>query len=305
MLPYLHMPVGREFKRIFHGRGKCYPGLAHLSIDWIAPVVHITLYQAVERCWLDELVAELKQRFLSAGAPKLEGVVVQYRDQFAGPREWMFGEPVEQLLTEEDGLRYQMRLGKAQNYGLFPDMASGRAWVANHAKDKRVLNLFAYTCGFSVAAIAGGAEHVVNVDMAKGPLATGRDNHRLNQHDLRSVRFEALNIFKSWGRIKRHGPYDLLISDPPSFQKGSIDIVKDYARIIKRIPELLKPGGKALLCLNSPALDSNFLLTEVSNHCPALHFEQRLLPGEDFPESEPEQGLKVLIFSYLPEAADE
>lgn len=55
----------------------------------------------------------------------------------------------------------------------------------------RVLNLFAYTCGFSVAAIAGGAARVVNLDMSRPALSRGRDNHRLNGHDLAQVSFWA------------------------------------------------------------------------------------------------------------------
>ncbi|MCT7000003.1 class I SAM-dependent methyltransferase, partial [Salmonella enterica] len=82
------------------------------------------------------------------------------------------------------------------------------------AKGLRVLNLFAYTCGFSVAAIEGGAEHVVNLDMARGVLSRGRDNHRLNGHDLSRVTFLGHDLFKSWAKVIHSGPYDLVIIDP-------------------------------------------------------------------------------------------
>ena len=302
MLPYLHIPTNNDLKRMFHGRGKCWPGYEHITIDWIAPVVQITLYKAVEADWLAALVDDIRNRFTLAGCEQPDAIVAQYRDQFASPREWLYGEPCTHLQVHENGLRYHIQLGKAQNMGLFPDMAQGRHWVKANAKGKRVLNLFAYSCGFSVAAMAGGAASVVNVDMAKGPLNMGRENHRLNQHDTRDVRFEAVDIFKSWGRLKRHGPYELLICDPPSFQKGSINIERDYAKIIRRIPELLVEGGQAMLCLNSPSLDTQFLFDEVTTHCPALQFETRLYAGDDFAESEPEKGLKMLLFRYQPDA---
>ena len=178
-----------------------------------------------------------------------------------------------------------MQLGKAQNYGIFPDMQTGRSWVKAHAAGRRVLNLFAYTCGFSVAAMAGGARSVVNVDMAKGPLNTGRENHRLNQQDLRDVRFESVNIFKSWGRLKRHGPYELLICDPPSFQKGSVDIERDYAKIIKRVPELVSPGGDVMLCLNSPSLSSQFYWMKLQNTAPLLHIRNEYYPVKTSPKA--------------------
>jgi len=50
-------------------------------------------------------------------------------------------------------------------------------------------------------------------------------------------------------RIKKYGKYDLLICDPPSFQKGSVNIERDYAKIIRRIPQWMNEGAQLLLCL--------------------------------------------------------
>ena len=111
---------------------------------------------------------------------------------------------------------------------------------------------------FLIAAIAGGAKQVINLDMSKAALAVGRENHRLNDHDLSKVKYLGHDLFKSWGKVKRLGPYDIVIADPPSLQKGSVNIKRDYPKIIRRLPELLNIGGKALLCLNSPDLDFEF-----------------------------------------------
>ena len=154
----------------------------------------------------------------------------------------------------ESGLTYRLDLGRNQNNGLFLDMRYGRDWVREHAAGKRVLNLFAYTCGFSVAAIAGGAEFVVNLDMAKAALSRGRDNHHLNNHDLKKVSFLGHELFKSWGKVRKMGPYDLIIIDPPSFQKGSFALTKDYQKILRRLPELLTADGVVLACVNDPTL---------------------------------------------------
>ena len=59
---------------------------------------------------------------------------------------------------------------------LFLDLRAGRRWVKGAAHDKTVLNLFAYTCGIGVAALAGGARQVVNVDFARSALAVGEAN---------------------------------------------------------------------------------------------------------------------------------
>tara|TARA_B110000503_G_scaffold56880_1_gene91053 strand:+ start:723 stop:1196 length:474 start_codon:yes stop_codon:yes gene_type:complete len=60
--------------------------------------------------------------------------------------------------------------------------------------------------------------------MAKASLGKGRDNHKLNGQNLQGVKFEGVDIFKSYGRLRKYGPYDILVCDPPSFQKGSVNI---------------------------------------------------------------------------------
>lgn len=294
-LEHIQKPVELiETQRLFHGRGHNYPGLEHINIDWIAPAIIITLYAEVERDWLENLCAGLAELF-----PECENLQVQYRCRPRAPFEIMKGDDLNQLVAVENGLKYHISLGRAQNTGLFLDIANGRSWVKENSQDKNVLNLFSYTCAFSVAAIAGGARQVVNIDMAKGALSTGRDNHRLNDHDLSRVIFQGIDIFKSWSRIKKYGPYDLLISDPPSFQKGSVDIQRDYYKIISRIPQLVKPGGILMLCLNSPDLDDDFLKQQVLEHCPDCKIIGKIENPEVFKEAQQGKGLKVYLYQYL------
>ncbi|MBD3609952.1 MAG: class I SAM-dependent methyltransferase [Gammaproteobacteria bacterium] len=287
-----------ECYRLFHGRGHAFPDFEYINIDWLPPVALITLYQDVEPSALGLLAQALQQRL-----PHAESIQVQYRHQHGGPFEVLLGKPFEQTVVEENGLKFHIQLGKAQNTGLFLDMRNGREWVRQHANDKRVLNLFAYTCGFSVAALAGGASHVVNIDNNKSVLSKGRENHRLNQHDLKRVTFERVDIFKSFSRLRKHGPYDLLVCDPPSFQQGSVDIRRDYKKIIRRLPEFMNPGSELMLCLNSPDLDEPFLLDMVAEACPACEFIQRLPNPEIFKEAMAGKGLKVLLFRYLGDEA--
>lgn len=289
-----------ETQRLFHGRGHAYPGLEHVNIDWIAPALIITLYAEVERDWLELLCSELATLI-----PECESLQVQYRCRPKAPFEQMKGElvdgePVSKLVAVENGLKYHISLGRAQNTGLFLDIANGRSWVKGNSQGKNVLNLFSYTCGFSVTAIAGGAQRVVNIDMAKGALSTGRDNHRLNDHDMTRVIFQGIDIFKSWSRLKKYGPYDLLISDPPSFQKGSVNIQRDYYKIISRIPQLVKPEGMLMLCLNSPNLDDDFLKQQVNEHCPDCQLVGKIDNPEVFKEAQQGKGLKVYLYQYLP-----
>ena len=194
----------------------------------------------------------------------------------------------------EQGARYRLHVLRGQNHGLFLDMACGRRWLRQQARDQRVLNLFAYTCAFSVAALQDGAREVVNLDMAAGALAIGQQNHQLN--GLHGARFLAHDLFKSWGKVKRMGPYDIVVADPPSYQKGSFVAIKDYARMVRRLPELLAPGGQALLCLNAPELPSQFLLDLVASEAPALRFVRRLENPAAFADVDTERALKVMLF---------
>jgi 23S rRNA (cytosine1962-C5)-methyltransferase len=287
-----------ETRRLFHGRGRCWPGLEQLTVDWLQGVVLVCVFKEPQASQLDDLKQRLmaitqSPAWATSGAHTL---LLQHRYLPESTTEWLLGEPIDEMTITEGGLHYRVDLGRKQNTGLFLDMRYGRDWVRANADGKRVLNLFAYTCGFSVAAIAGGATHVVNLDMARSALSRGRDNHRLNGHDLSKVSFLGHDLFKSWGKLKREGPYDLIIIDPPSFQKGSFVLTQDYQKVLRRLPDLLTQQGTVLACMNDPAIGVDFLLAGFASEAPDLVFIQRLDNPPEFPDSQPGGGLKALVF---------
>jgi len=282
-------------QRLFHGRGHAYADYEHVNVDWLAPVVLITLYKEVESDWLQEISNDLITLI-----PDCSSVQVQYRCRSRAPFEVLIGEDISQTIVNENGLKFNIQLGKSQNTGLFLDIKHGRSWVQRHAKNKNILNLFSYTCAFSVAALAGDAKQVVNIDNNKSVLSKGRENHRLNQQDTKKVKFEPVNIFNSWRRVKKYAPYDMLISDPPSFQTGSVNIKRDYKKIIQRIPELMNPNANLMLCLNSPDLSEEFLFETVEGFCPECVYIEKIKNPDVFKEAEAGKGLKTLLFRYTP-----
>ncbi|PTQ68238.1 class I SAM-dependent methyltransferase [Pseudomonas sp. GV071] len=309
-----------DARRLFHGRGLRWSGLEELTVDWLQGVVLVCLFRQPAD---DELAALQAMLLTLAQTPawqraQAHSVLLQHRYKEgdatslslnpAGPvtqrsrAEWIVGGPHPEWLISEDGLRFQLDLGQKQNTGLFLDMRYGRRWVREQADGKRVLNLFAYTCGFSVAALAGGASHVVNLDMAKGALNRGRDNHRLNQQDLSQVSFLGHELFKSWSAVKRYAPYDLIIIDPPTFQKGSFALTQDYGKILRRLPDLLNADGVVLACVNDPHIGPDFLIANMAEHAPGLHFEQRLANPPEFADVHEHGGLKALVFRQAPGA---
>ena len=104
------------------------------------------------------------------------------------------------------------------------------------------------------------------------------------------------DLFSSWGKVTRGGPYDLVIADPPSYQRGSFVATKDYARVLRRLPGLLVPDGHALLCLNAPELGTGFLREQVQALAPSLAFAERVTNPAVFADVDEECSLKVLVF---------
>lgn len=291
-------PAPAETRRLFHGRGRRWPGLEQLTVDWMQGVVLVSLFKAPvaeELEALKRLLLELARSPVWTAA-EAHTLLLQHRYLPDSATETLLGDMPDEWTLIEGGLRYRVDFGKKQNTGLFLDMRYGRDWVRANAAGKRVLNLFAYTCGFSVAAIAGDALSVVNLDMSRAALSRGRDNHRLNGHDLSQVSFLGHDLFKSWGKVKSSGPYDLVIIDPPSFQKGSFLLTKDYQRVLRQLPELLSGDGVVLACINDPAVGADFLIEGVTLEAPGLHFDQRLENPPEFADAEPEGGLKALVF---------
>ncbi|MGL6257736.1 class I SAM-dependent methyltransferase [Vibrio sp. WXL103] len=287
-----------EVRRLFHGRGKRFEGLEQITCDWLAGQLVISLFKAVD----EDFLSELRRQLLTLSESKVwqsqQGrcILVQHRYESGAPAEVVWGELEANPVVEEAGLKYQLHLGANQNSGLFYDMRLGREWVGANAKQANVLNLFSYTCGFSVAAIEGGADQVVNVDMARSSLNKGRENHKLNGHNLQQVKFMAHDIFKSWGKIKKSGPYDLVIIDPPSFQKGSFALTKDYKKILRRLPDLLTESGKVMACVNSPVVGSDFIIESMQEEAPQITFVERLENPPEFADIDPEASLKVMLF---------
>ena len=303
------MPLPVDTCRIFHGRGGLYAGCEQWTLDVYPPVFVLTSFATTTDEQLATVGAALQARWQQIAPPDQAqslNWVFQQRGQAARPQArsdtlLMAGNVPDPHIVTEGPALFLVRVLRGQNHGLFLDMAEGRRWVREFAADFRqsegrgakVLNLFAYTCAFSVAALQGGAAHVTNLDMARGALATGQQNHRLNGLAPQGASFLAHDLFNSWGKVTRGGPYDLVIADPPSYQKGSFVATKDYARLLRRLPDLLAPGGRALLCLNAPELPWAWLREQVDEHAPGLQLIERLAHPPAFADVDADRALKV------------
>ncbi|WP_152058605.1 class I SAM-dependent methyltransferase [Aliarcobacter butzleri] len=279
-----------EIKRVFHGRGNFYEDFNYLTVDSLNEILFATFFE--ESSDENEIIKALKD---IANAYNYKTFIVQKKYKKDELNEAIIGEIPPFYIVVENGLKYKINFFN-KNIGIFLDMKIGREYISSICNDKNVLNLFSYTCAFSVVAINAKAKQVVNVDMAKGALTTGRENHHLNNLDTKKVKFMPYDILKSWNRIKKEGPYDIIIIDPPSFQKGSFAATKDYEKIIKKLPELASENCIVLSCLNAPELDSDFIKQKFEEFAPTFKFEKRLENLKEFITNNEEKSLKNLIF---------
>ena len=127
-------------------------------------------------------------------------------------------------IATERGLKFEIGLDPAHDFGIYLDAAKARLFVREAARGRRVLNLFSYTGAFGVAAAAGGAAEVTNVDPNRDYLAWSLRNAALNDVKMRVLPDTAQDhLAKHLRRLARNpqqAGYDLVIVDPPAFGVG-------------------------------------------------------------------------------------
>jgi 23S rRNA G2069 N7-methylase RlmK/C1962 C5-methylase RlmI len=165
--------------------------------------------------------------------------------------------------AKEADARYILRSDRGQAPGLFLDQRTNRREVAASSRDARVLNLFAYTCSFSVVAALGGASQIVSVD-ASGPfLDWGKENFQLNGLERTQDAFWKGDVrdFLKLAR-KRAERFDLIILDPPTFSRSRqrpFNVRKELSSLSEHCLELLAPRGQMLVSTNLSSWTRNDL----------------------------------------------
>ena len=285
--------TSKELRRLVHGRGGTYKNLEFLNVDLFSPVLLITLYEKRDEDWRQLVSTRLMQ------LDGIETIVFQNRAEVPWTSEISAGNLPENHIIEENHLKYSVSLSKGENPGIFPDMREGRLYLKEISSGKKILNLFSYTCAFSVAAIEGGATSVLNIDMNSNSLSRGRLNHQLNHHNKKTVSYLSHNILKSFGKISKRGPYDLIIIDPPPSQGRSFNLQRDYGKILRRSRDFLGGEGEILACLNSPNYNFLWFLSFLKENLGEYRIIRKFSSGEDFPEKNEEKGLKIVHLEIL------
>ncbi len=239
----LHDAEDTDAYRLFDGRWEGAPGW---TVDRYGSVALIQRFSGavpspgiVEAYAAHGLAVVLRDRAERQDAALVEGTWPDPDPNL--PREGRF-------LVRESGLLFGVDLLHGTNTGLFLDGRPLRQWVREQASGRRLLNLFSYTSAFGVAALAGGALSVENVDLVPSALERGRLNCALNGHvvdsrsHLRSDVFECLRQAR-----KRERRWGGVICDPPPVRtqggKKGFDPLRDMRRVLKQSWEVVAPGG--------------------------------------------------------------
>lgn len=267
--------------------------IAHHTVD-------VYNHHAVVSVLGDSLDPALADALASAGfegvyvkhRPKQSNTLVDTRRETLAPTLPVRGTPTTSpLVITENSLRFLVRLDDGLSTGIFLDQRENRKRVRALSKGKTVLNLFAYTGAFTVAAAAGGALRTVTVDASRTALETARQNLSLNGLDDPRHGFVTNDVF-AWlrGAIARRDRFEFIIADPPSYSNlhGSRWASEsDWKRLAKELFTLVSPGGALLACSNHKGI----LRMRFRRH---LHEAARmagrevtqmkdLAPPEDFP----------------------
>jgi 23S rRNA (cytosine1962-C5)-methyltransferase len=188
--------------------------------------------------------------------PKQANTLVDTRREELAPKDPLRGVAAADPLTiVEEGIPYAVRLGDGLSTGIFLDQRANRRRVREFAGGQSVVNLFAYTCAFSVAAAVGGAWRTVSVDASVAALERGRENMRLaGMLDAAEHLFVGEDAFTWLARAKSKGErHDLVLLDPPSYsstKKRRFVASSDYAELAAAALAILRPGGRLLACSN-------------------------------------------------------
>lgn len=241
--------------RIINGESDGWPGLV---LDRYDQTLVLKLYTSV---WLP-LLGEISHLFVAQLKPGRLVLRLSRNIQATARKsvsmedgQILYGNRLEACPTFlESGLRFEADVCKGQKTGFFLDQRENRRAVESLANNRRVLNAFSFSGGFSLYAARGGALSIADLDISAHALASAKRNFALNQSDaaIASCRHELVQADAfDWLRANESRRFDLIVLDPPSFAKREAErtgAIHAYERLAALGIQVLAPGGILVAC---------------------------------------------------------
>ena len=271
--------------RLFNGFTE---GCFELVIDIYASTVVIHNY--ADQPEQGVLLVQETQQFLTTALPWLRAGIVKTRNgatQEDKCGKILFGTELDRKIKEH-GVWYAINLTLNRDSSLYLDTRNLRKWLIENLKDKSVMNTFAYTGSFGVAALKGGASHVVQIDLNREFLNLAKDSYSLNGFPIKKGTFIGRDFFEQVGNMKRENKFfDCVIIDPPFFSttsKGKVDQEKESARLINKVRPLINDGGYLIAINNAVFVSGQEYMQTLESLCKDGYLKiKELIPvPEDF-----------------------
>ena len=273
----LLLPAGTTAYRVLHSEGDRAPGV------------------------VADRYGDTDVLLFTAGNPAWRHVVESaYRDVFS-PRTLVArveGEPASadapgEAAFLEHGLRFVADLASGQKTGFFLDQRENRRRIRAIARGRTMLNLFSYSGGFSVAALAGGASRAVDVDSSEAALALAARHRTENGFPAAREDFTRADVFEDLrARAAAEERWGVVVCDPPAFAKKKADVdraARGYKDVARLAMTLVAPGGMLLACscsgLVSAELFQKILFAAALDAGRAFAIVEKAGAGPDHPVS--------------------
>lgn len=239
--------AGSDAMRLVHGESDGLPGLV---VDRYGDTVVVQILSAGAERWRELWGPALVQLTGARAVFERSDVEVRVLEGLAPRTGPLLGEAPGKVRITEDGIAYEVDVAAGQKTGFYLDQRDNRALAASLAEGKSVLNCFCYTGGFSLAALKGGARHVVSVDTSEEALQAAGRNVEINALDAGRCEWLAADVFNHLRKLRDQAKhFDLIVLDPPKFaptEKHVPNAARAYKDINLWAMKLLAPGGHLL-----------------------------------------------------------
>ncbi len=272
--------------RLVNSENDLLPGLI---IDKFGDYLVVQMHTLGIEAWKEQIINALKKIVKPKGMYERSDVRTRGIEGAEEKVGLLLGEIPERIEVKEIGIRFFVDIRNGQKTGFFLDQRDKREALQKYVKNKKVLNCFSYTGGFSLSAVMGGAKKVMNVDASEPAITMAKENVKLNGFEKKSG-FVVADV-KEYLNSEDARDYEVIILDPPAFVKDRRKIkegLQGYRKINEQALRIIPSGGILVTASCSAHVsftDFRYMLSEASGRAHrTVQILETFTHGIDHPE---------------------